>query len=433
MRLFFLGIQSILFIGGFTTAYAQNSISLPLQEAERQSFYYHRQTAHVTPDQLYTVQPAFACTSLSLRIPREATFEESFVVVRQDTVFLQADEHPPSEVSYQVSNLLVFDQPVDQFKFYSATLRGEISFSFINASGEKKSDSPALRTNRSHRAAAACKEPEFVPQQKWRAGLPAPTYTRRATSVEHLIVHHSATFNTLTNYENVVRNIYLFHTQENKWSDIGYNYLIAQDGTIFEGRSSGSQSVDNDNVQGAHFCGQNGGTMGICLLGNYNTAEPTDTAVASLERLAAWKVDKEGLDPLGERTHPANASLETIAGHRNGCATECPGNNLYARLPAIRTSVAIRVATGCETGAEVADSLVIFPIPAEDELSVRLPDSVSIDWVRMYDLAGKQWEYPLPPEGDQNFTIDTRPLATGFYVLHLGGVDFEVHRKILVR
>ena len=433
MRLFILGLQSILFIGGFTTAHAQNSVRLPLQEVEGQSSYYSQQTAEVSATQYYTLQPDFPFTGLSLRIPRDATLDGAFVVVQQDTIYLSIDEHTPPNAPYQQTNLLVFDQAVSQLSLYSAALRGEVSFSFFNASSSKTDSSPVWRTHQGRRLAATCEEPEFIPQDEWRVGLPEPTYTRRATSVDHIIVHHAATFNTLTNFVNVVRNIYLFHTQDNKWSDIGYNYLIAQDGTIFEGRSSGSQSVDNDNVQGAHFCGKNGGTMGICLLGTYTTTEPTDTALVSLERLIAWKVDKENLDPLSESPHPANPSLKTIAGHRDGCATECPGDNLYARLPAIRTSVTARVAVGCETVAEVVDSLLIFPVPVADELSVRLPDSVALDRVRMYTLAGKQWEYPVPPKGNQSFTIDTRPLATGLYVLHLGGANFDVRRKILVR
>ena len=433
MRLLFLGLQSILFLGGFTTASAQNNPRLPLQPAERHTSYYRRQTAEVSPGQQYSVQPAFPFTGLSVRIPRDATFSGAFVVVRQDTIFLQADEHTPPEVPYRVANLMVFDQPVEQFAFYSATLRGSISFSLINATGEKKSSNPALRSHRAHRTKAACEEPDFVPQEAWRQGLPAPSYTRRATTVEHIIVHHSATFNNLTNYENVVRNIYLFHTRDREWSDIGYNYLIAQDGTIFEGRSAGSQNVDNDNVQGAHFCGKNGGTMGICLLGNFNTAEPTDTALASLERLIAWKVDKEGLDPLGERTHPANARLRTIAGHRDGCATACPGDNLYPLLPAISVAVAARVATGCGTVAETSDSLLVFPVPTSGTLSVRIPDTVQVTNVRMYDLAGKQWSVAVSPVSEREFTLSTHSLATGLYVLHLWGVGYDARRKVLVQ
>ncbi len=433
MRLFFLRLQSILFISGFTTAYAQNNVPLSLQEVDRHSPYYSRQTAEISSAQVYKLQSDFPFTSLSLRIPNSATFEGAWVVVQQDTVYLQADEHASPNAPYRQANLIVLHQPTDQLLFYPATLRGEISFSFFNATGKPGSSGPALRNNRSYRTATACEEPKFVPQDEWRAGLPAPSYSRRATSVDHVIVHHSATFNTLTNYTNVVRNIYLFHTEENKWSDIGYNYLIAQDGTIYEGRSSGSQSVDNDNVQGAHFCGKNGGTMGICLLGNYNTAEPTDTAVASLERLTAWKVDKEGLNPLGESSHPANPTLKTIAGHRDGCSTECPGDNLYALLPAVRTSVAARIATGCGPVAETSDSLVLFPVPAAKTISVRLPDSVKVSNVRLYDITGKQCPILISIINEREFTIDTDYLATGVYVLHLWGQGIDEQRKILVR
>ena len=432
MRLFFLRLQSILFISGFTTAYAQNNVPLSLQEVDRHAPYYSRETAEISSAQVYTLQPNLPFTSLSLRIPNSATFDGAFVIVRLDTVYLQADEHASPNAPYRQANLIVLDQPTDQLLFYPATLRGEISFSFFNADGKPGSSVPALRNNRSYRTATACEEPEFVPQDEWRAGLPVPSYTRRATSVEHVIVHHSATFNNLTNYTNVVRNIYLFHTEENKWSDIGYNYLIAQDGTIYEGRSSGSQSIDNDNVQGAHFCGKNGGTMGICLLGNYNTAIPTDTAVASLEQLTAWKVDKESLDPLRESPHPANPNLQTIAGHRNGCSTACPGDNLYARLPAVRTSVATRIETGCGTGVAASDSLIVFPVPVAGALSVRLPNSVAISYLRLYDMAGKQCMVPVSAVNDREFTIDTNPLATGLYVLHLRGSGIDERRKILV-
>lgn len=433
MRLFFLGLQSILFIGGFTTAYAQNPVRLPLQEVERQSSYYSRQLAEISSSETYILRPDLPFTGLSLRIPNKAIFEGAYVVYQQDTFYLSADEHDPPNKSYQTANLMVFDAPVSQLLFYSGTLSGEISISFFNASLNKTSNGPSFRDKQGRRVSAACEEPDFIPQDEWRFGLPEPGYTRRATEVEHVIVHHSATFNTLTNYLNVVRNIYLFHTQDREWSDIGYNYLIAQDGTIFEGRSSGSQSLDNDNVQGAHFCGKNGGTMGICLLGTYTTTVPTDTALVSLERLAAWKVAKENLDPIGEQSHSANVRLPTIAGHRDGCATECPGDKLYARLGVIRSAVAARVAVACETVAEAADSLLIFPVPAGGELSVRLPDSVVINGVRMYNLAGKQWEYSVQSGDNQEFTIDTSPLASGLYVLHLMGRNFDLRRKILVR
>ena len=432
MTRFFLAVQMLCFVSGFTTVYAQNNTRLSTREVERQSSYYSRQTARVQQAEVYTLQPGFKFTSLSLRIDSGAVFEEAYIVHRQDTFYLSADEHTSPDVSYKPSNLVVFDQSVEKVLFYPATIRGNVSFSFFNASGEKKSLDRSLRTYGSFLAADGCQEPAFVPQAKWRVGLPAPSYTRTATSVAHVIVHHSATYNSLTNYENVVRNIYLFHTQDRGWSDIGYNYLIAQDGTIFEGRSAGSQSVANDNIRGAHFCGQNSYTMGICLLGNYNTAEPTDTAVASLVKLTGWKLKKEGLDPLGERAHPTNPSLGTIAGHRDGCATECPGDNLYARLGEVRNRVEAYIETDCEQEPVV---LLVYPVPTKGTLTVILPDTVQVETLSIYDMAGKTWEVPIleASEKSRTITLDTRLLAAGLYVLHLRGKGVDEQRKILVR
>ena len=437
MRTFFLVIQILCLVGSFATVSAQNNLRLSTHEVERQSSYYSRQTAQVPKASLFTLQPGFRFTSVSLRIDHDATFEGAYIIHRQDTFYLSADEHALSDISHprtklQQANLLIFDQPVQEVLFYPATIRGEVTFSFFNAEGEKKSLTKALRTMRPLRPSAnVCEEPAFVSQEEWRDGLPPPSYTRATTAVKHVIVHHSVTFNTLTNYQNVVRNIYLFHTRDNGWSDIGYNYLIAQDGTIFEGRSAGSQSVENDNVRGAHFCGKNSGTMGICLLGNYQTAQPTDTAIASLVRLTAWKLQKEDLDPYGERTHSANTNLPTIAGHRNGCATKCPGDNLYVRLDEVRNSVAAVLAKGCEETPRV---LAVYPVPVRGTLTVALPDTVRLQTAHVYDLAGKSREIPVSAllEKPRTVTLDTHMLAAGLYVLRLNGEGWEERRKILV-
>lgn len=133
-------------------------------------------------------------------------------------------------------------------------------------------------------APADCQKPAVVAASTWRSGLTPPVSPPTATKVQFVIVHHEAGSNSPTDFTNVVRNIYVFHTQSNGWNDVGYNFLVAQDGTIFEGRD-GREVMDGDNVLGAHFCGTNTGTMGICLLGNYMTAQPTTAALTSLNRL----------------------------------------------------------------------------------------------------------------------------------------------------
>ena len=168
--------------------------------------------------------------------------------------------------------------------------------------------------------------------------------TPNYTTVTHLIVHHTAD-GPVADYAAWIRAIWTFHVFSNKWDDIGYNYLVAPDGRIFEGRAGG------DNVLGAHFSGQNGSTMGVSVLGTYTKVLPTAPALDSLEQILAWKADKQSIDPLGVRLHPGTRLyLMNISGHRDANpspfasgTTECPGDLFYPTLPQLRQRVAARL------------------------------------------------------------------------------------------
>jgi hypothetical protein len=149
--------------------------------------------------------------------------------------------------------------------------------------------------------------------------------------------------------------------------------LIAPDGTLYAGRDG--QSKEDDNIRGAHFCGKNSYTMGICLIGNYSEAEPSDSMLITLEELLAWKANKEEIQPLERDFHPKGSStgfdLATICGHRDGykagvfsgCQTECPGDNFYAILDTVKYNVAQRlIDCGFAVGANehAAETDIIF-------------------------------------------------------------------------
>ncbi|MBZ0242723.1 MAG: N-acetylmuramoyl-L-alanine amidase, partial [Bacteroidales bacterium] len=220
-----------------------------------------------------------------------------------------------------------------------------------------------------------------------------PDYTRIPNEVSHQIIHHSASQNDLTDYTNLVRSIYLYHTEVNGWSDMGYNYLIAPDGSVFAGRDPG-ENLSQDAVLGAHFCGSNSSTMGICMLGTYSEQAPTAQALQALEQLIAWKSAKEILDPLAFLPHTHNQNLGTIAGHRDGCATLCPGDSLYALLPLLRQKTLDQL-HGCGIYPFVPESqamtqqLQLFPNPVtESGFTVK---SVSdIQEIAVYSIDGKQ-------------------------------------------
>lgn len=182
--------------------------------------------------------------------------------------------------------------------------------------------------------------PAFVTRTQWGCpwGQTSGPNTLTPTAPTHLIVHHSfSPGNDVTDWAAAVRGVWNFHVNSNGWSDIGYNWLIDPQGVIYQGRAW----VDSmDNAQGAHFCGFNRATMGVCMLGDFNSIVPSAAAQRSLVRLLAYRVSANGIDPRAITFHAnSNRNLNTISGHRDGCATDCPGNMQYPLLATYRNRV----------------------------------------------------------------------------------------------
>ncbi|HKB79708.1 MAG TPA: N-acetylmuramoyl-L-alanine amidase [Thermoanaerobaculia bacterium] len=173
-------------------------------------------------------------------------------------------------------------------------------------------------------------------------GEAAPLWPPEYSTVTHLVVHHTAGSNDLSDWAAEVRNIWYYHTYTNGWGDIGYNYLIDPDGVIYEGRAGGDGAI------GAHFSCRNTNTAGVAMLGTYSTITPTPEALAALDRLLGDLCRRNGIDPMAIVFHPRSGlDLPTILGHRDGnvpgatCTiTECPGDALYSLLPSIRSLLA---------------------------------------------------------------------------------------------
>lgn len=67
------------------------------------------------------------------------------------------------------------------------------------------------------------------------------------------------------------------HMDIRKWDDIGYNFLIGNDGYVYEGRGW--------NHQGAHTKGFNKVSLGISFLGHFVNHLPTEKALVALKLL----------------------------------------------------------------------------------------------------------------------------------------------------
>jgi hypothetical protein len=126
-----------------------------------------------------------------------------------------------------------------------------------------------------------------------------------------IIVHHSAL--PLSDGPREIQNL---HMDEKGFADIGYHYLIDQNGSLYEGRA-----ID---VRGAHTLGYNYGSIGICLIGNFEEIQPAQPQIEMLQSLIACLLGR----------YP---NINRLAGHRdyNPGVTLCPGANLAPLLPLI--------------------------------------------------------------------------------------------------
>lgn len=143
--------------------------------------------------------------------------------------------------------------------------------------------------------------------------------------VERIIIHDTgcdttnATCNNNPNPVATIQAMYRYHAVTRGWGDIGYNYIIDQQGRIYEGRYGGNGS------RGAHvFVDRtkdnfNFGTIGISVLGNYAKIQPSEAVMQSLGRLVGWLAATNNLEPQGTRSSSIwNLLTSEFSGLYNG-------------------------------------------------------------------------------------------------------------------
>ncbi|MFF5408350.1 N-acetylmuramoyl-L-alanine amidase [Streptomyces misionensis] len=206
--------------------------------------------------------------------------------------------------------------------------------------------------------------PPMVSRAGWGADECARDagYPDYGSTVKVVFVHHTDTTNAYSCADSpaIVRSLYALHLHQG-WRDIGYNFLVDKCGTVFEGRFGGAALP----VVGAQTYGFNTDSMGIAAIGTYTDlsggdsasstipgAAPTQAMLGSIARITAWKLGMSGISPTATGTLTEGAkdsygftygksyTLNAVSGHRNGFATDCPGNQLYAKLADIRTYAA---------------------------------------------------------------------------------------------
>jgi hypothetical protein len=259
-------------------------------------------------------------------------------------------------------------------------------------------------------------KPAVVSRSDWGCpdGQASPRRPPVYQSVTHIIIHQSETPNRVGPYQDWagwVRSVWNYHANVLWWGDVGYNYLIDPNGVIYEGRAGG------DDVVGIHD-GRNRGSMAVGFLGCYgncddprlSSAEPSQEMLDSAVQLMAWKLGQQGIDPLSTADYNGLPDIPVIAGGRDVAWTTSPGDNLYHKLPDLRTEVADRVT--CLQPCQIHS--VVF-----DRESYDVGDTINVT-VRLTD----HWGTPL---AGAEVTADIVPqpitaqASTGFNLIDRAG------------
>jgi hypothetical protein len=212
--------------------------------------------------------------------------------------------------------------------------------------------------------------------------------------VKQVFIHHTVTANYEPDPTAAVRAIWDFHSNARGWGDIGYNYLVDHNGNIYQGRFGG------DNAVGGHVLAYNKASLGVALLGcfdsnnqtcrqlNGGSSAPAAHVLGNLSYLLSNKMTSFEIDPLGSNTFCDSGgqnclNLPTITGHRSANQTGCPGDLTVGRLQDIRNLVSTMNGSGWTYSAKQL-SYSLVDLSANDSLGVtlRFKNTGRVAWAR---------------------------------------------------
>jgi hypothetical protein len=144
-----------------------------------------------------------------------------------------------------------------------------------------------------------------------------------ATAYQTVVVHHSVLYEA--DDRSTLLEIQRTHRVERGWADVAYHYFVGKTGMLYEGRTIAAR--------GAHVGGYNTGSVGVCLLGNFEVEQPASVQIQATQRLLNWLAQHLQLTHLA--AHSAFNSN-----------TVCPGDKLAPYL------LQFAAQAGLQTGTE---------------------------------------------------------------------------------
>ncbi|GFG39223.1 hypothetical protein Cfor_00124, partial [Coptotermes formosanus] len=134
--------------------------------------------------------------------------------------------------------------------------------------------------------------PKIISRGEWGARPPKGAQIRLPLPVPYAVIHHGgdkAYCSTRSSCAAVVRSYQNYHMNNKRWGDIGYNFVVGEDGNIYEGRGW--------NVMGAHAPAYNAQSIGICIIGDFTDRLPNQAALRAVRQLIQCGVELKKIQP----------------------------------------------------------------------------------------------------------------------------------------
>lgn len=303
--------------------------------------------------------------------------------------------HPDDKQVY--SNLIYANKA--NYAQYRVALQGkdnvqprikDIRIFFVNSLDEQKTaEKNSLWATLFNVVNAATNKPDTVSRADWGADESLrytngkEVWPREYRTVTHMVVHHTDTSNSDTNYKATIRAIYAYHAKPTSqggrgWGDIAYNALIDPNGTVYEGRIGRDGEVLSEGVVGGHAYSFNYGSFGVSMIGNYDEKALSSNAYNSLVQMLAYTAEYWGIDPLAKENFVRNYeyddptvpkvdyNIPTLTGHGMlpRAATRCPGVYIKNDLQSGRLATDVKTAMQSSENVERLDGANRFAVSA---------------------------------------------------------------------
>jgi hypothetical protein len=168
----------------------------------------------------------------------------------------------------------------------------------------------------------------FVPRAAW--GAQPPVLPMKEHVPVRITIHHTGTNQSFTRtLEAKIKALQEFSQRDDSlssgkkkpaWADVPYHYYVSVDGRVAEGREwryAGDSNTPYDPT----------GHLLVVVEGNFQRDTLTSAQSRTIDLL---------IPALAKRFHIPSARL---ASHKDYAETDCPGENLYRRLPALRALI----------------------------------------------------------------------------------------------